>query len=364
MKVGIIGGGACGLMLGYLLKKNNIEYTIFEKSICGRKILASGNGKANIANINLSPKDYNNELGFRVVSEYKTKFFEILKELNIYTKVDSEGRMYPYSESSQTILDAFLNKTLKVNENITIDNISRINNKFYLNNVYGPYDYLVLCSGSIAAYTLKKQQNFNKYLDFLNLKIIDYKPSLVGFKLDYNFKTITGVRVKCEAKLIKNDTIIYAEKGEVIFKNDGISGICILNLSCMYNRLKDKADCYISLDLIPDLKIKIDTLEQLDGLFNPKLAKELKHYSLDKINDIVHDYRFKIIGVYDYEFCQVVSGGIDVKEIDWQDLSLNINHNIFAGGEILDVDGVCGGYNLMFAFCCALKIGEKLCNIK
>ena len=89
----------------------------------------------------------------------------------------------------------------------------------------------------------------------------------------------------------------------------------------------------------------------------------LNTYRVEEINKIIKDFRFKINGVYDYEFAQVVSGGITLKNVD-KDLRLVKDNNIFIGGEVLDIDGVCGGYNLMFAFACALKIGDVLCNIK
>ena len=165
------------------------------------------------------------------------------------------------------------------------------------------------------------------------------------------------------AKLIKDNKVIYAEPGEAILKNDGISGICIMNLSSRYARLSDKSNCYISLDLIPDLKIVIKDKKELVGLLNPKLVEYFNQFTIDEINKQLRDFKHEIVGVYDYEFAQVVSGGISINCIDGDLRLINDNH-IFAGGEVLDIDGVCGGYNLMFAFACALKIGDVLCNIK
>ena len=103
-KIAIIGAGACGLMLAALLEKSNIKYDIFNYGKVGRKILASGNGKCNISNINYDASKYhNNKLADTIVSKNHNELFEILKELKIYTKHDNEGRMYPISESSQSI---------------------------------------------------------------------------------------------------------------------------------------------------------------------------------------------------------------------------------------------------------------------
>lgn len=363
MKVAIIGAGACGLVLAKILENNNIEYTLFEKSLIGRKILASGNGKANIGNTNINKECYNNEFGYLLVKNNYEKLMEFYKSINLYLKVDEEGRIYPLSEASLSVLDCINVNRKNLLENFTVDKISKINNKYYINDVRGPFDYVVCASGSIASFIKKKQENHNNYLNDLNLEINNITPSLVGFKCDVNFKKIAGVRIKCVASLYQNNNKIYSEKGEVILKNDGISGICILNLSAYYARLKEKNNCYISLDIIPGINVNISDKKQLIGLVHPKLVDYFMDKNIFIINQMLHDFRLNIISPYDFEFAQVVSGGIDLSYIS-EDLSLKKDNHIFIGGEMLDIDGICGGYNLMFAFICGLVIGEKLCNIK
>ena len=363
MKIGIIGGGALGLTLAKILDKNNIEYELFERSLVGRKILASGNGKANIGNINLDADCYNHSFGYTLVKEYHSKIMDLFKEIGLIIKTDNEGRIYPYSESSLSVLNCLMPNTKNIVDNFPINSITQINGKYYLNDVRGPFDYLVLCTGSKASFIKKKQDGFNNYLSSLNLKTKEEHPSLVGFKLDGNFHKLNGVRIKCNASLIQDDKVLYSESGEAIIKSDGISGICIMNLSSRYARLNDKSNCYISLDLIPDLNIIIIDKKQLVGLLNPKLVEYFNNYNIDEINTLLKNFKFKINDVYDFEFAQVVSGGIIIDNIN-DDLSLKEYTNIFVGGEVLDIDGVCGGYNMMFAFACALKIGDVLCNIK
>ncbi len=363
MKVAIIGGGACGLMLANILEKNHISYEIFEKSLIGRKLLASGNGKANIGNINIDEKKYNHPFGYTLVKNYQAKLIEFWKEIGLYTKTDEEGRIYPYSESSLSVLECLMKKPLHIVENFPITSIHKLNQKYYLNEVRGPFDYVVITVGSIASFIPKKQQGFYDFLSSLNLKINSPTPSLVGFKLDCNFKKLNGVRMKCRVSLVKENQTLYSETGEVILKLDGISGICVMNLSSMYARLKEKEGCYISLDLLPDRNIKISSYEDLISVVSPKLVEYFKAYSIEEVNELLHSFSFPILGVYDYEFAQVVSGGISLDEIT-DHMNLKKDSHIYVGGELLDIDGMCGGYNLMFAFCSALKIGEELCNIK
>ena len=363
MKIAIIGGGACGLSLASILEKYNIDYTIYEKSLIGRKILASGNGKANIGNKHIDSSCYNNIFAYNLVKDNYDKLINYYKSINLFLKEDEEGRIYPLCESSLSVLDCIKPNRKKIIENFSVSNITKVNGKYYINDVRGPYDKVVCATGSIASFIKKKQDGFYDYLANLNLKINKSTPSLVGFKCDVNFKKIAGVRIKCIASLYQNDAIIYSEKGEVILKNDGISGICILNLSAYYARLNNKNNCHISLDVIPGISITISSHDQLIGLVHPKLVDYFMDKSIHIVNNMLHDFRLKIIEPYDFEFAQVVNGGIDLIEVN-DDLSLKKDSNIFVGGELLDIDGLCGGYNLMFAFVCGILIGEKLCDIK
>lgn len=363
MKIGIIGGGACGLVLANILEENNIKYELFERNLVGRKILASGNGKANIANRNIKKDSYNNDLGYLVSSKYQEKLFAFFDKLNLFIKSDSEGRIYPYSESSSTVLNCLLKRKLNIVENVPIHKIDKISGKYYLNDVRGPFDYLVLATGSFASFIKKKQEGFFNFLNNLDINLTKIYPSLVGFKVKEDIKRLNGVRLKAKVSLFQGTKLVYEEKGELIFKVDGISGICVMNLSSYYARLNDKSNCSINIDLASDINNKINSIDELEGLLNPKLADYIKMSRISDIDYFIHNFNLSIIGVYDYEFAQVLSGGIDISCVD-KDLRLVKEPNIFVGGELLDVDGICGGYNLMFAFCSGLLIGEKICNIK
>ncbi|MDE7263970.1 MAG: NAD(P)/FAD-dependent oxidoreductase [Anaeroplasmataceae bacterium] len=363
MKVAIIGGGACGLMLANILERQGISYELFEKSLVGRKILASGNGKANIGNINLTEEKYNHPFAYHLVKKYQNQLFQFWKDIGLYTKIDEEGRIYPISESSLSVLECLLKRPLHIVENFPVTSIHKLNQAYYLNEVRGPFDYVVLATGSIASFIPKKQAGFYSFLDSFGLNQSKIRPSLVGFKLSCDFKRLNGVRVKCVASLYQRKKLLYQETGEAILKVDGISGICIMNLSSIYARLKDKTDCELSLDLIPNISPVLVTHKDLIGLLHPKLVDYMNPYSIQQVEELLHHFSFPIEGVYDFEFAQVVSGGIALEEITEQ-MNLSKAPNVYVGGELLDIDGMCGGYNLMFAFCSALKIGEELCNIK
>lgn len=348
MKVAIIGAGALGLMLANLLEKSKIEYDIFNKGKVGRKILASGNGKCNISNNNFNEEYYlNNKLSY-IVKNNQKELFNIFNELHIYTKEDLEGRMYPISESSQSVLNILI-KNIKSAIDLEITNIKKINNLYYLNDNYGPYTNIVIAIGSSANFKIPYPSL--ELLNSLNLDFQSFYPTLVGFKTSLKIKSISGVRAKALVKLYSNK-LIKEYRGEVIFKDDGISGICVMNLSTYYANIKDKSNAYISIDLLEN-----KDYNDLESVLNPKLLK----YVLDNKIDI-HNFIIPIKGVYDLEFAQTAHGGININELN-NNLSLIKDNNIYAGGEILNVDAISGGYNLMFAFSCAIEIWKSLNEI-
>ncbi len=334
-------------MLATKLVKRKIKYTLFNDGKIGQKILASGNGKCNIANKNYSDKYYhNNELAKEVLKNQK-ELFEYFENLDIYTKEDKEGRMYPISESSLSVLSVLLNNIKQEIISIKIESIEKRDKQFYLNQDYGPFDFVVLALGSIANYN--KTYSFS-IIEDLNIKMTPFQPSLVGFKTNLNFHEISGVRAKVSASLYQENELIHEESGEVIFKDNGISGICIMNLSSYYNHLINKKNCKIL------LKFTDKKYDNYTTILHPKLLNYIEEHKVS-----IDSFLIPIKDTYGFENAQVCSGGISIDELT-KSLRLKKDPNIFVGGELIDVDGVCGGYNLMFAFCCSLVIAKELEN--
>lgn len=349
MKIGIIGAGAVGLMLATKLEKLNIDYMIFNKGKVGRKILASGNGRCNISNKNFIPDAYhNNPLAINIVKNHQRELFDYFEELHIYTKTDEEGRMYPICESSLSVLNILMSNITKKICDIEVNSIKKYKNQYYVNEGYGPFDKIVLATGSIASY--KRPYNSYDYLDTLGINYNEFKPSLVGFMTNRKIKIISGCRQKCNVKLFQDNTLVHEEQGEVIFKDNGISGIVIMNMSSYYNKLTNKNNCYLLLDLSKD------NYDDYRSIINPKILEFIEENHIS-----VHSFKIPIIGLYDMEFAQVASGGISTLDV-LDNLRLKEDNNIFVGGELLDCDAICGGYNLMFAFCSSLVIAKEIEN--
>lgn len=347
MKTAIIGGGACGLLLAALLDKAGLSYTVFNRGKLGRKILSSGNGRCNIGNVFLNENCYHtNPLAKEIVSSQQSAFFKTLEELKIYTKKDLEGRLYPISESSLSVLNAILKHIHGPVVDCEIHTIEKRAGTYVLNDRYSGFDKVVIATGSIANF--KPPYPSVPRLLGIPLSFHAFRPALVGFTTNLDLRAISGVRKKCLVSLFQGNRRIGKELGEVIFKDNGISGICVMNLSGSYMHLETQRDCRLVLDLADK------SYDDYTTVLPPKLLDYINKTGAD-----IHSFVLPITGVYDFEFAQVCRGGIAVEELN-PNLSLVKNPDIFAGGEVIDVDGVCGGYNLMFAFCCAITICEEL----
>ena len=183
-------------------------------------------------------------------------------------------------------------------------------------------------------------------------KIETLSPSLSPLKTKENTKKISGQRAKAKGSLLKDNKVIYEESGEILFKDDGLSGIVILNMSARISRLNDQRNVKLVLDLAPNSKsIKQN---QYYEYVAPKIAEYLISNDLD-----IHRLSFTFKDFYDYKIAEVSHGGLSLSEIN-DSLESKKEKGLFFTGEVLDIDGMCGGYNLMFAFASAEKVSKAL----
>lgn len=372
--VGIIGGGASGLLLSILLKRKipSLNITVYEAlDKVGKKLLQTGNGKGNISNIHFDDSCYNKPFALTL---YTNDLRDLFKELGLKTKVDSEGRVYPYSEKASSILDILLLNINKYGVNIITNcNIDKIikKDKYYIYQNNNEYicDCLVLATGGISSINFDyKGYNLVKGLGHTVTKAM---PSLVALKTKENTKALSGIRVKCIASIFNDNTCIEKTTGEVLFKDDGLSGIAILILS---RHIKNDCENIISLDLCPEMTedelnedLKLNTKEKLIGYFpkmiNLDLCKRWEN-SNKSIGYIIKHYTFKVIDTYGFKNSQVTRGGVTLSEVNLKTNASLKQANLYILGELLDIDGTCGGYNLHYAFNsaynCYLDIKRKV----
>ena len=364
--IAIVGAGASGLFLARKLSEYpELQVTVFEKNRQeGAKLRASGGGKANIFNRNVRPEHYN-QPGFieKLLRQFSPEQLENqFSEWGLVTTTDEEGRVYPASQFSQTVVDVlteYPNGKVQLETNYDIQHIEYKNRKWTINDYPTPFDILVLASGSPAGMIPKNQRGYNGYLDSLSLKTNSLQPSLAGFLLEDYPKSLSGCRTKAIVSLYQGKKLIHKESGEITFKDDGVSGIVIMNLSAYYRRLLSTKNCRLEINLTYwdedfDINTYVKQNQSITGLLHPKLVSlyQQKPFPIQK-------FSFQIEDTYPLDTAQVAHGGIALTEID-SNFAAKRFKSLYILGEMLDVDGVCGGYNLFFAFASAAVVGKVI----
>ena len=393
----IVGAGPSGIACAIETKRNypnkNILVVDRMKEI-GKKIKATGNGKCNIGNENLNGNMYNNvEFVNEVIKQFPlVDYKKFLSSLGIIVKNDSEGRLYPYSESSNQVVELLSNSLKRLNINVSlgddITKVEKVNNcyKVYGKNIYEAKK-IVFATGGASYPSLGSNGLIIKEFEKFQIKYNKFLPSLTSLKADV--LGLEGVRAKGLVKLIVNNKIVHSESGEIQFKKGGISGIVIMNISSVMNHNFIKK-ATLSVDFLyqykfSELEVIVNNIinnmkeayvdELFIGLLNKELYKsclvqslvnyksrKVKELSKEEIRSIIRsikDYKINVNGLYDFENIQVSSGGILLNEIN-NDFSLKKANNLYAIGELLDIDGYCGGYNLYFAFASGYLVGKNI----
>lgn len=359
----IIGGGASGVALAINLKKGNpdLNVTILEQNDkILKKVLKTGNGKCNISNYNISSEYYND---FSFFEKWVPLFNveEYFKDLGILIKKDNVGRFYPYSEASNSVVDILRDNLDKLGVNIETDFfvekvIKKEKFKVYGNRVIEA-DLVVFSTGS---YAQSKTNGYN-LLKELDHKITYLTPGLTPIKVRENIKSLQGIRIKCKAK-VNN----FERSGEILFKEDALSGILALELSRHV-----KKDDFVRIDLVPDLSKEqlLDFLnkKELSTALNGVLPKMVGQYILKKSNNLkevienIKDFKFVVKELYGYNYSQIVCGGVSLEDIKDTFESKKVE-GLYIIGEVLDIDGDCGGYNLYFAWLSAYVASQAICK--
>lgn len=390
MKTLIVGAGASGLVLGLQLKlKNKDEEVIIidKNNKVGKKLLVTGNGKCNLGNSGSINNRYrNNDFTKVVLDDYGFKYQQqFFAKLGIKTKLMGE-LCYPYSESAKSFVDYLYELALSLGikfffEEEVVDYVNEKEICVKTNKANYLVNRLIITSGGKSYPKFGSDGGVFKILVKHGYTITDLYPGLCPIKTKEKTKDISGNRLKVLVRLSLDNQTPYEELGEVLFKDDGLSGIAIFNVSSFIARnIGSFKSAFIKLDLFPQTKEedlylefkRITSLPQnvLNGYFNKEVVNYLMRRVKDdksnadelrKITQICKNLEFEYLDLYDFANAQVTVGGLSLTCIN-NDLSSKMENNIYFAGEILDNDGLCGGYNLMWAFGTALYLGETLCK--
>lgn len=354
----IIGGGASGMFASILLARAGVNVALVEGyDRLGKKLLATGNGKCNLTNIDMSTDYYNTRDIAGILRDFTPHTLrDTLLELGLVTKV-KKGRVYPYSEQSNSVLNVFRENISRYKVNVFCDHIvSKINHKSNGFEIVTDKQKLMasrvcLASGSNASFG---RQSDLLLADFGH-STTPLRAGLCPFLVDNvpKFALLNGVRQEGKVSLYVRDKLIAVESGEVQFRKDGVSGIVMFDHSSRLARLGERKG-RISIDFMPDY-----AAEQVSKMSKDKICREygmlnraLMEHILATHRDI-KDYRLDIVANSDCKQAQVVVGGLRLSEFDLTSMQSNKCAGVYAIGEALDVDGLCGGYNLHWAFASA-----------
>lgn len=360
MKIGVIGGGASGTFLAIRIKELNpsFDVTIIERNDrLMKKVAVTGNGRCNYANLGSLEGKYNNPFANQIINNLKpTEIVDVFERYGIHpTKIDN--LVFPVSLSAQTVV-LMLNKRLEelginicLNEKVIDYKLNNDECILKTDKQTHVFDRIIFSCGGCAYPQLGTDGSLFDILRQHGYKIETLSPSLSPIKVKENTKKVSGQRVKCLVSLFYKDKLYYSEEGEVLFKDDGLSGIVMLNMSQKINELADKKAVKIVLDLAPNHIVKPN---QYLEFVHPKVAAYLTENNLN-INQLTFTFK----NFYDYNVAEVSHGGVSLNEVT-RDLQSKKENFVFFTGEVLDIDGMCGGFNLMFAFASAETVAKAV----
>lgn len=379
MNVAIIGGGASGVIAALRLKFNNpaIDVTIYEKNNkLLKKVATTGNGRCNLSNQNIDGSKYLNPV---IIDEmldlgYRDSMLDFFHELGLFTTTDEEGRVYPKSNQAQTVVELLTKelfyKKVKVNLNTNVDNVIRKDGMYLVDGAM--YDKVIICVGSNASVSKEEIP----LLKNLGLSYTPFKPALVGFKVKEDISNLFGVRASATVSLNGKTS-----KGEVMFKEDGVSGICVMDLSVFSHSGTlsfDFLDDYPMeiLKMIVARKLNSDPYVHLHNLLfgsvnNKLLGMFNKGYPNVKVSTLERDvldsylrqfkeFKLTITDTYPILNAHVGSGGISLDELDVFESRKYCN--LYIAGEATNQVGLCGGFNLWYAFTSGIMVADKICK--
>jgi hypothetical protein len=371
-QVTVIGGGASGMFAAIVAANAGALVTILEhKNRLGKKILSTGNGKCNYTNTVLDVSHYyDNEFAMEVIRQFNVeKTLEYFKTLGIWPKIKN-GYCYPACEQASAILEVLQQEIVRqkiiVKTEVEILSIKRIKNQFriQLKDKNIKTDAIILaCGGCAAANTGSDGSGYALAKNFGH-SIHKPVPALTGLLCEEKFfKQLAGIRTQARLKLLIGNEL-FEEEGELQLAAYGVSGIPTFQL-CRYAARQKK--CQLEIDFMPSLAeqelvkyLQTHEAEQYIGMFNKKLLEVLmKRYGKEpkKLAKGIKHFTVTVIGTSDFSKAQVTSGGVCCEEIDSTTMQSKFVPNLYFAGEIVDIDGKCGGYNLQWAWSSAYVAG-------
>jgi predicted Rossmann fold flavoprotein len=380
--IAIIGGGASGLIAGIISASKGHKVTIFEKNNkLGKKLLATGNGRCNITNQNIKLSNFHSQ-NIDFVSKILNQFslndtLEFFKSIGLLTiSLQKSNRLYPMSLQSSSVVSLLelklkmLKVQIKLSSHITNIQYDDIFTLTINNSLEYDYDKVIIATGLLAQPKLGGSKDGLDFAVQFKHNIIPTSPTLVQLVSDFQYlNQLSGVKFYGKSSLFINKQKITESKGDILFTKYGLSGSAILEISREVSiQLHKNSFIEVHLDLLPQFtKNQLEKLLQngikLNGILNQKLANFLLttyKNDISKIINKIKNLKLKITNTKGFEFAEVCAGGVDLKEINSKTMQSLKQKDLYFCGEVLDVDGDCGGFNLQWAWSSGFLAGDSI----
>ena len=395
----VIGAGASGMTASVKAAERDKNVLLLDKNDApGRKIIASGNGRCNIMNTGMTR--YYGDTGFaeRVLKNNTADDIrDFFRNYGLLLAQETEGRVYPCTFQSASVLSVLKNAMeingVQLKTSTIISSVSHQNGCFQVTDSCGSIwqsDRLIIACGGPAQPRLGGTDDGYAFLRGMGHHIVPEAPSLVPLYTDKkSISGLSGIRARGKVSLYDRNELLHSAEGEILFTDYGISGICVMQCSRFIRSQKsvmeinflhgyfEKEDEFCKelvrrqkmyqvsspvsmLEGIVASRIAYAVMKQAGVPLKGEKAGDLPIELLHRIAETIFHYRISIEGTRGFDYAQVTAGGADCSEFDPDTMQSTIVPGLFAAGEVLNVDGDCGGFNLMFAFSSGLSAGASV----
>ena len=398
MNVCVIGGGAAGMLAALTAAENGHRVLLLERqSRVGRKLLATGNGRCNLSNYHVSPAHYHGGAGFCdfALSQFDVgETLQYFASLGLLTVSEASGRIYPMSNMAGSVLDvlryALERPEIDLQTGQTVTAVRKMPEGFSVKTETDTFSAgcLIWAAGGAAGSKVGGGMDGYRLAKSLGHHRTALYPSLVQLKTDPTYpRARKGVKAQCGISICRGSQVLARNSGEVLFTEYGVSGPAIFDLSrsvsaggsdltCLLNFFPDWEEAEVlhwlsqrqaamatheaSTLLTGSCHTRLGQMICKSAGFTNQRAAGLTRDDLRRIAGQATHFALPITGTCGFDQAQVTAGGLDTSEFDPRTLQCRLVPGLYACGELLDIDGDCGGYNLQWAWSSGRLAGKLL----
>lgn len=394
--IAVIGAGAAGMTAAICAARENANLKMAVADampITGKKILATGNGRCNLSNESAVSHEYRNKnFASFALQKYNVEYtLDFFKSIGLYTVTDSEGRIYPMSMTSASVSDALRLELLRLGITVItserVESVKKNGDFFVVDGRLRAKKVIIACGGKASPSQGSDGSGF-EILSSLGHKIITPLPALVQLTSENKIiRSFKGMKVRGNMSLFADDKKVGFVKGEILFTEYGLSGIASMDAQRILCEHIKKEKCHVCIDLIPNMReedicfalknlAKHDPKRKSENLLTGLLPKkigqglikclyikndcpvcEIKDEDFTRLSGLIKNFKVYISSYKGFENAQITRGGADISEFCNETLESLKTKGLYCVGEVLDVDGACGGFNLQWAWSSGICAG-------